>query len=114
MKAIKGSSTDGDCGANEQCESDEVIVVDDDEGANRNKKDIRERYNGSAGDSEGTNGKHEPTTSKRDEETINGREELKICAQVCNNIHKLYYVHINLLSFLTYRSERQEFLLLGT
>ena len=93
MKAIKGSSKDGNCGANEQCESDEVIVVDDDEGANENKKDIRERYNGSAGDSEhieGTNGNHEPTTSERGEETINGREELKICAQVCNNINKLY------------------------
>ena len=39
---MKGSSKQGDCGADERCESDLVIEKDDGEGASENMKYVRE------------------------------------------------------------------------
>ena len=103
VKGMKSSSTDDDCGTNEQCAGDLVIVENEGEGARCQDSSVSDSEH-----IEGTNAKHGAITSEQDDKTLSEHDNVVETeqAKVCNNLHKSFYI----LRFFTCRSEIEKFL----
>ena len=95
---MKSSSTDDDCGINEQCAGDLVIVENEGEGARWQDSSVSDSEH-----IEGTIAKHGAITSEQDDKTLSEYDNAVETeqAKVCKNLHKSFYI----LLFFTCRSE---------
>ena len=71
VKGMKSSSTDDDCGTNEQCAGDLVIVENEGEGARCQDSSVSDSEH-----IEGTNAKHGAITSEQDDKTLSEHDNV--------------------------------------
>ena len=72
VKGMKRSSTDDDCGTNEQCAGDLVIVENEGEGARCQDSSVSDSEH-----IESTNAKHGAITSEQDDKTLSEHDMIK-------------------------------------